>query len=183
MPNRKVISAVGGILIILIVVAVTLIKPEQAGKPAPEVTLSLLDGSTPTLASYRGRVILISFWSVSCKICISEMPDMNRLHTDLGDKGLSIIGIAVPYDRPDWTVAFARKQPILYPVSFDIKGEAARAFGGVQLTPTTVLIDRNGTIVWKKTGALDFKRLRQRIEDLLAPVTAGVNTTRLRRVS
>jgi peroxiredoxin len=176
MPNHKTLAAFTGIVVILIVAAITLIKPEQAGKPAPDVTLSLLDGTTPTLASYRGRVVLISFWSVSCRICIAEMPDMNRLHNDLTSRGLSIIGVNMPYDRPDWTVAFVKTQPMLYPASFDLKGETARAFGGVQLTPTTVLIDRDGIIVWKKTGALDFKKLRRRIEELLASQTAGVNT-------
>ena len=172
MPNRKTLAAITGIVAILIVAAITLIKPEQAGRPAPDVTLSLLDGTTPTLSSYRGRVVLISFWSIDCRICIKEMPDMNRLHNDLSGQGLSIIGINMPYDRPDWTVAFVKRQPILYPVSFDLRGEAARAFGGVQLTPTTVLIDRDGIIVWKKTGALEFDRLRQRIQQLLAPQTA-----------
>lgn len=179
MLDKKILGAIAGITIVVIIVAITLVKPELAGKPAPDVRLSLLDGTTPLLSSYRGKVVLISFWSVNCRICIKEMPHMNRLHTDLGGKGLTIIGIGMPYDRPDWTVTFARQQPILYPVSFDIQGDAARAFGGINFTPTTVLIDRQGVIVWKKTGALDFKRLRERIQELL-PQTANTAATVIR---
>ena len=146
------------------------LRPTVLRNAAPDVHLSLLDGSKPTLASYKGNVVFISFWSVSCKVCISEMPHLNALHNKLKDKGLVLIGLNMPYDRPDWTVSFVKKQPILYPVSFDLKGETSRAFGGIEVTPTSVLIDKKGRIVWKKVGRINFKKLEKRITSLIDEV-------------
>lgn len=132
-------------------------EPERA---APlDVQLSLLDGSKPMLSSYRGKIVLGTFWSVSCSVCAEEIPHLNALHKQRDKYGLVVIGFNMPYDRPDWAVSFVKERSIQYSVSFDIKGEIARTFGGVQATPTTVLIDRQGNIVWKHVGRTDFNKL------------------------
>lgn len=135
-------------------------------QPAPDVSLSLLDGSKPKLADYTGRNVLVMFWSVSCRVCAEEIPHLNALHKQREQNNLVVLGINMPYDRPDWTVSFVKSRSMLYPVSFDLKGEIARAFGGIQLTPTVVLIDSKGRIVWKKTGRTDFDKLNKTIASL-----------------
>lgn len=154
-------------LIIKAFLASQSLHPPAAPTPASNVTFSLVDGGKPMLAGYRGRAVLLSFWSVSCKTCIKEIPHLNDLHDTMKDKGLVVIGVDMPYDRPDWTVAFIKRYNMRYPVSFDLRGEIARAFGGIQATPTTVLIDPDGQIAWKRLGELNWQRVTRQIEHLL----------------
>lgn len=165
--NKKTGILVATLAILVAALIVAYLRPAALREPAPNVTLSLLDGSKPILADYKSKVVLISFWSVSCKICIAEFPHLNALHNKLKNTGLVIIGLNMFYDRPDWTVHFVKNQPILYPVSFDLRGKVSRAFGGIEVTPTTILIDKQGRIVWKKFGRLDFDKLEKRIVSLI----------------
>ena len=140
-------------------------SPEQR-KPVPPVSMTFLDGSKPTLADYRGKVVLGVFWSVSCKICAKEIPHLNALYDKSDKNNFVIIGFDMPYDRPDWTVKFVKQRPIKYPVSLDLDGAIARAFGGIEATPTTVLIDKQGRVVWKRLGRIDFAKLETEIQAL-----------------
>jgi len=132
----------------------------------PPVAFSFPDGKKPTLADYRGKVVLGVFWSVSCEICASEIPHLNALYSKHKQKNFALIGIDMPYDRPDWTIKFIKENLIQYPVSFDLNGDIARAFGGIQATPTTFLIDKKGRIVWKKLGRTNFTKLEKQIQSL-----------------
>ena len=135
-------------------------------KPLAPVAMTFLDGSKPTLADYRGKVVLGVFWSVSCEICVDEIPHLNALYENLKQNDFVVIGFDMPYDRPDWTAKFVKERPIKYPVSLDMDGDIARAFGGVQATPTTVLVDKQGRVVWKKLGRTNFAKLEAEIRSL-----------------
>ena len=50
-----------------------------SAKPMPEVTFNLLDGRKLHSAELRGKSVLINFWSVSCEICLRDMPRLTRL--------------------------------------------------------------------------------------------------------
>lgn len=134
--------------------------------PVPPVAMTFLDGSKPMLADYRGKVVLGVFWSVSCVTCAEEIPHLNAVYEKSKHNNFVVIGFDMPYDRPDWTVKFVKERSIKYPVSLDIDGDIARAFGGVQATPTTVLIDKHGRVVWKRVGRTDFAKLETEIETL-----------------
>jgi len=135
-------------------------------KPVPPVTMTFLDGSKPTLADYRGKVILGVFWSVSCVTCVKEIPHLNALYKTNKKNDFVVIGFDMPYDRPDWTIKFVKERSIQYPVSLDLDGNIARAFGGVDATPTTVLVDKKGRVVWKRMGRTDFAKLENEIQSL-----------------
>ncbi|MGW8248344.1 MAG: TlpA family protein disulfide reductase [Acidiferrobacterales bacterium] len=141
-------------------------KSGEERKPLPPVKMAFLDGSKPTLANYRGKVVLGVFWSVSCETCVEEIPHLNALYEKHKQNNFVVIGFDMPYDRPDWTVKFVKERPIKYPVSLDMEGDIARAFGGVQATPTTVLIDKHGRVVWKRLGRTDFSKLETEIQSL-----------------
>ena len=82
-------------------------------------------------------------------------------------KGLEIIGIAMPYDRPDYVMEMVKHAKIPYLIAFDLKGEAVRAFDKVSLTPTTFLIDDKGKIVKKKIGEMKMDVWKKRINTIL----------------
>lgn len=78
-----------------------------------------------------------------------------------------MIAIAMSYDQPSRVMAFARQMPLPYPVALDTNDAASKAFGDIQFTPTTFLIARNGRIVRRYLGSLDFSALRETVHALL----------------
>ena len=134
---------------------------------APELTLQMIDGKKIDLASFKGKPVLITFWATSCPGCIKEMPHLVKLYKELNPKGLEIIGIAMPYDRPDYIMEMVKRKKLPYKIAFDLKGEAVRAFGNVSLTPTNFLIDGKGKIVKKKIGEMNEAAWKNRIISLL----------------
>lgn len=134
---------------------------------APDVNLQLIDGKKLQLSSLKGKPVLITFWATSCPGCIKEMPHLVELYHELHKEGLEIIGIAMPYDRPDYVMEMVKRKNLPYPIAFDLKGEAIRAFGDVSLTPTTFLIDDTGKIVKKKIGEMKMDVWKKRIELIL----------------
>jgi peroxiredoxin len=135
---------------------------------APDITLQLINGKQIELASLKGKPVLITFWATSCPGCIKEMPHLVKLYNELNPKGLEMIGIAMPEDRPDYVMEMVKRKSLPYLVAFDLKGEAVRAFGNVSLTPTTFLIDEKGEIVKKKIGEMNMAVWKKRIETILA---------------
>lgn len=139
----------------------------SGAQQAPEVTLQLIDGKKLKLSSLKGKPVLITFWATSCPGCIKEMPHLIELYDELHPKGLEIIGIAMPYDRPDYVMEMVKRKKVSYRIAFDLKGDAVRAFGNVSLTPTTFLIDDSGKIIKKKIGEMNMDVWKKRIEHIL----------------
>jgi peroxiredoxin len=140
---------------------------------APELTLQLIDGRKVALSTFKGKPLLITFWATSCPGCIKEMPHLVELYKEMKPKGLEIIGIAMPYDRPDYIMEMVKRKNLPYLIAYDLKGEAANAFGQVSLTPTTFLIDDQGKIVKKKIGEMNMDEWHKRIEVILAAKTVS----------
>ncbi|VAW75442.1 Putative thioredoxin [hydrothermal vent metagenome] len=135
---------------------------------APDITLSTLHGEKIPLSTLRGQPVLVNFWATSCPGCIKEMPHLVELYEELAPKGFEIIGIAMSYDPPDHVIALTNARKLPYPIALDIKGDAARAFGDVRLTPSSFLIAPDGRIVHQKIGEMDMPKVRALIIDMLA---------------
>jgi len=153
------------VLIVLLVVldAVYYRFMQTAPESTPDISLISTAGEELRLSTYRGRPLLITFWSTTCSSCVREIPHLLELYRELGPRGLEIIGIAMAYDRPDRVLAMQKSRGITYPVALDIHAEAARAFGDVQLTPNSFLIGPDGRITRHQTGSLDIAQLRREI--------------------
>lgn len=142
-------------------------------QPAPDISLKILDGHSIDLKTLRGKPVLITFWATSCPGCIKEMPHLIELYNDLHSKGLELIAIAMPYDRPDHVVEMVKRKAVPYPVAIDIEGKAVAAFGNIQLTPTSFLINPAGQIVKQKIGEMNMAQLRQQINSMLPGAQEG----------
>lgn len=136
-------------------------------QPAPEISFQTITGKKIDLKSLKGKPVLVTFWATNCPGCIKEMPHLIELYHELHDKGLEIIGVAMPYDRPDHVLEMHKRKNIPYPIALDIKGEAVRAFGNVRLTPSSFLINPEGTIVKHKIGEMDMKKIHSMIISML----------------
>ena len=138
-----------------------------SAKQAPDEPFVLIDGRTLTSTDLRHGPVLVNFWATSCATCIQEIPDLVTLHKDYADKGLTIIGVAMPYDPPDLVVRFAQERQLPYPIALDVQARQVRAFGDIKATPINILIDRQGRIVERHIGRLNLADTQNKIEQLL----------------
>ncbi len=152
---------------LVVALAVWLLWP--VARPMPDVTFNLVDGGRLDSTDLRGRPLLVNFWSVSCEICLREMPRLTRLHETLGDRGLLVLGVAMAHDPPPAVIALTKELAPGYPIALDVHGEIGRAFGDVRVTPTTFLIDPDGTIRFSSQGPLDEARIRATVATFPAP--------------
>lgn len=147
---------------------------------APDVAITSLDGATTRLDQWRGRPVLVTFWSVDCPGCLRDMPRLAALHADFAARGLEVVGIAMPWNRPDHVLAMARGRNLPYRIGLDIDGRVTAAFGRVDRTPTSFLIDPDGRIRYHTTGEIDIDKVRTLVAAMLAAPAAG-RTARLER--
>ena len=139
-----------------------------SGRMAPNVGYTLLDGSTATTDQLRGKVVLVNFWATDCAPCVKEMPQFAATHEKFKARGLETLAVAMRYDPPALVVNFAQARKLPFGVVIDNTGAFARSFDQVQVTPTTVLINRRGEIVQRFVGEMDFAVLNALVEKLLA---------------
>lgn len=135
---------------------------------APESTFVLLDGSRKTAADLQGKVTLVNFWATSCTSCVAEMPKIIDTYQRYKDKGFNTLAVAMSYDPPAYVVNFTETRKLPFQVAIDNTGAVARAWGDVQLTPTTFVVNKRGEIVKRYVGEPNFAELHQLIEKLLA---------------
>ncbi|PWG62742.1 TlpA disulfide reductase family protein [Spiribacter halobius] len=165
MPRKEIVT---GVLALAIVAAVGYLWfAPPAREPAPAVRMDMLEGGQLELASLQGQPVLLQFWATTCVTCVAEMPELVHLHEDFADQGLAMVGVAMPYDPPEQVRTMVAEKGLPYRIALDRSGEVTQAFGDVRLTPTTVLIDPQGRVVWQRVGLLDFERLREEIRGML----------------
>ncbi len=158
---------------LLVVVAVLAVLGALAyamiDKPrAPAATFTTLEGKSLVLSELRGKVVLVNFWATSCPGCIKEMPGMIETYQAYKDRGFEIIAVAMRYDPPNYVTNFVQTRQLPFPVTLDTDGAHARAFGDVQLTPTSFIIGKDGSILEQKMGELDFVKLKALLDKELS---------------
>ena len=139
----------------------------RVGSPAPEFTLRLLTGETLSLASLKGKPVLVNFWASNCPHCQQEAPIMVRMYERYRDKGLAVVSINVIWDNANDARQFVETYHLPYPVGLDAIGAIGGAYG-VEATPTTFFIDKGGVVRARQDGEGSEAEIAKRIEALLA---------------
>ncbi|MEP6966326.1 MAG: TlpA disulfide reductase family protein [Polaromonas sp.] len=140
----------------------------SGAQAAPESTFVLLDGSRTSTADLKGKVTLVNFWATSCVTCVAEMPKVISTYNKYHAQGYDTLAVAMSYDPPSYVVNYTETRQLPFKVAIDNTGAVAKAWGDVQLTPTTYLVNKRGQIVKQFVGEPDFAALHQLIEKLLA---------------
>lgn len=134
----------------------------------PEFAYTLLDGTRRASRDLRGRIVLVSFWSTTCTVCLAEMPHLVGLHREFGPRGFVLLAVAMSHDAPARVADYAQSRGLPFGVVIDNTGAIARAFGDVRVTPSGFLLDRQGAIAHRWTGAQPVDGLRRMLERLLS---------------
>lgn len=162
-------TLITSLLVLLVIAAAAYHRFKPTGlAQVPDISLMSVDGEELRLPDYRGRPLLITFWSTTCPACIREIPHLAELYLELAPRGLEIIGISTEHDPPNQVLEMRKSRGMPYPVTLDIHADAARAFGNVRVTPTTFLIAPDGRVAQRKVGSLDMTGLRQEILAMIA---------------
>lgn len=131
---------------------------------APDIRLPRLAGGELSLASRHGGPTLLVFFTTTCAPCVTEAPTLAAFYPEFRRDGGEIVAVALAQDAPARVADFAKRLRLPYPIVFDLKGEAARAYN-VRAIPQAVLVDARGRIVWERLGALAMPQLRRLSED------------------
>jgi len=134
---------------------------------APQLAFSSLAGEASSMEQLRGKVVLVNFWATSCSGCIKEMPQLVDTHQKYASQGYQTVAVAMSYDPPEFVREYASAHKLPFFVTLDNQGSMAKAFGEIRLTPTSILIDKNGKVVKRYLGEPDFNELHAQIEKLL----------------
>lgn len=141
------------------------LAPARLNDPAPQLTLTDLEGKVVSLADYSGYVILVNNWATWCPPCRDEMPILQAYYQDHQAKGFVLIGIEAG-DSVAEVSAFVQQVGITFPIWLDEQNQALRAFANYAL-PNSYLIDRQGNVVMGWTGALSRLAMETYITPLL----------------
>ena len=125
---------------------------------APELTLSGVDGSRIEI-NHDTPLTAVYFFSVTNPVALGAL---HRLADEL-DTDVDAVAIALDVDRPP-NISILQQQ-ILIPIVIDEANRVGKAFGGIQLTPTLILVDR-GKILLRQQGRIDVTVVNKRARSL-----------------
>jgi len=157
-------------------------RPTNTGKDLPnepDVTFKDLQGKDVALSSFKGKVVVVNFWATWCEPCRVEIPWMIDFQQKLGDKGFTLLGVAMDDEGKSVVEPFVQK------TQFDVDGhnmtmnypivlgndDLAAKFGGLIGLPTSVVISRDGKVAKRFIGLASRDQLEKTIQDLLQPKT------------
>jgi len=133
------------------------------GKLAPAFTLEDLNGNKVSLASYRGKAVLINFWATWCAPCKIETPWIVELRNKYAGQGFEVLGISTegddlkPDDKAGWAkdkaaiAKFVQQDKVSYPML--VNGDSiSTPYGGLDELPTSFFVNRKGVVVAAQVG-------------------------------
>lgn len=131
-------------------------------RPAPAWKLMDLEGKEVTSTQFQGKVVVVDFWATWCPPCVKEIPGYIELQKKYGSEGLVIVGVSLDQKGPTHVKKFADAKGMNYQIVMG-DDKVADAFGGIQVIPTTFIINREGRIVHQKTGAMSHEEYEKHV--------------------
>ncbi len=151
-------------------------EADSSVEKAPDFELILFGnedheaGETIRLSQFAGKPVVLNFWFPSCPPCVAEMPDFETAYQKFKDDGVEFIGVQlVGLDSVDDGQEFVNKLGVNYSLGPDKIGDK---MGDIVMEykisgfPTTVLIDRDGNVHRRWSGALDLEKLEELVQEI-----------------
>lgn len=138
-----------------------LLRPNYAGygKTVPSFTLKDAQGRDASLDAYRGKVVVLNFWTKTCGPCMEEMPEVADLARILAPKGdVAVVTVSTDETGEDArdTLRSVLKEEAPFPVLMDPDAKIVGGKFGTSLYPETWIIDKNGVVRARFDGAREW---------------------------
>lgn len=146
---------------------------ERVGPEKRETPLALdgttLDSAPWKVADAKGNVLVLNVWGQWCGPCVAEMPDLQRVWSQVSAAGKPVRFMGINYrDGAETARAFLRVNKITYPSLEDDGGRTLLALRGkANTTPTTLVLDRQGRIAARVSGPVSAATLNGLLDDVL----------------
>jgi peroxiredoxin len=114
------------------------------GKMAPDFQLKDLDGKDVSLASLRGKIVVLDFWATWCPPCVKSLPIVSEVTASLKDRGVLFYAVNLR-EKPEQISTFQKDKELAFPVLLDADGAIATLYQAKGI-PQSVLIDKDGKI-------------------------------------
>jgi thiol-disulfide isomerase/thioredoxin len=135
----------------------------KVGGPAPDFTLTAMDGGTLRLSDFKGKPVVINFWGSWCGPCRMEAPGLEAVYKKYREKKFTIIGIAVN-DSEEKAKAAMSELGMTFPVG--LSDQIAQSYG-VNGIPTNIFVDKTGAIADMHVGAMSEEDFEAAVKKLL----------------
>ena len=133
--------------------ATTLVK---AGTQAPDFRVEMFDGTTFTLGSLRGKVVLLNFWATWCPPCVGELPHIEKKYAKYKDK-MHFVILSVDDNEQD-PASFIQSKGYTFPAAYGDHQALGRAYG-IDAIPASYIISADGHIVARIVGSMNESSL------------------------
>jgi thiol-disulfide isomerase/thioredoxin len=150
-------------------------KKFQSASTFQSVQMKSLEDSSVTVGDYHGKVVLVNFWATWCDPCRVEIPWLIEMQNKYGAQGFTVLGIAMDEEGKSVVAPFVAKErydvngqklPMNYPIVVGNE-KVAEKFGGLLGYPTSILISRDGKVLKRTTGLIDYDATTKLIEGAL----------------
>jgi len=119
--------------------------PDGAIAPGVSLPRAGRKGELVDLGDFRGKVVVLDFWSTTCPPCLTEMGELETLRRRMGPRGVEVIGICAGGEPVDEVARFVREREVKYPIAVDSDGVTTAAYR-VRSLPTLYVVDAAGRI-------------------------------------
>ena len=142
----------------------------KVGQPAPEATMTPINGAPIKLSQLRGQVVVLNYWATWCVPCRVELPMLDRYYRIQGKHGLKVFAVTTEDSLPA-----SKLKPLFGALAISPVRKIRGPYSNFEAVPTNIIIDRAGIVRYAKAGSLELEDLNRLLVPLLqepAPAAA-----------